>query len=216
MAGAKIIAETDGQYIILSEKRGVFPELITDYITLKYKHFEGNRIFYKWNNVDWLEETMGDDGIHDGIFNCYMDGKVTQVMDAALVAKIVLEEDYDKFTNMFIEWHSIQIQQEFIKGMIGQFAHRITKNSERFIIDKNFSVTLKGIAYYKTDSKWRHLCLVSADSMQTRTINAPNGKIIVNTATQTALAKNHVSTTAESRRRDVYVAITRKLAAASN
>ena len=196
MARATLLAESPGQLILQSDKNGVFTELATDYMKLKYKEFEGHRISYKWDDTAYLEETVNDDGVIDGIFNCYINGSVVQVMDSERVAMIVKNKDFAEFKSMYGEWKSIKVQGDFIKGILGMYAHRIKIDGDYFIVDDDFAVDKRGISYFNTahksknkEKKWRNLCLVAKNAMKAKKVNINGITLTINSATQSCIAK---------------------------
>ena len=107
------------------------------YHSLKYGHFDGNRIFHAFGGDRRLriEETY-----NDGIFNAYrtVEGtapggrgsqmateQVVQISDALGLAKAVLADDESAYNSLFIEWYSRKMQSELVDHMI------VSGNSDR-------------------------------------------------------------------------------------
>lgn len=147
------------------------------YHSLKYGHFDGNRIFHAFGGDRRLriEETY-----NDGIFNAYrtVEGKasggpgsqmaaeqVVQISDALGIAKAVLADDERAYNSLFIEWYSRKMQSELVDHMIVSgnsdrvAAVRVDGNGSEdgeasnggtlaYVVDGRFMVDSHGAAFY--------------------------------------------------------------------
>ena len=95
------------------------------YHSLKYAHFDGNRIFHAFGGDRRMrvEETY-----NDGIFNAYLttrpgrDGATTemvvQISDAPGLARAILADNVEEYGRMFNEWYGHGMQPEIVDYML--------------------------------------------------------------------------------------------------
>lgn len=144
------------------------------YHSLKYEHFDGNRIFHAFGGDRRLrvEETY-----NDGIFNAYMtslgDGDgggeeaaapvemIVQIPEAIGIAKAVMADDGAAFEKIFRHYHGKHMQSEIVDYlMVAGNANRVRPiakstlrrdtgvNEGAYVIDDRFMVDEHGSAYY--------------------------------------------------------------------
>ena len=79
----KIIAERDNS-LILFEAGKVKTVPNTIYNQVKYRHYKGDRIFYKFDDDSYVQETFDD-----GIFNSFMSGETIQIRDSVQICESI-------------------------------------------------------------------------------------------------------------------------------
>ena len=143
------------------------------YHGLKYRDFDGNRIFHAFGGDRRLrvEETY-----NDGIFNAYMTPRgdaaadtaaadapaemVAQIPDAIGIAEAVLEDDAGAFERIFRHWYGKHMQSEIVDYlMVAGNSHRVRavptsrcgdtgEPEEAYLIDERFLVDKHGVSHY--------------------------------------------------------------------
>ena len=185
---AHVMLEERDDLFLLQTDSGITTVPKTDYFVLKLKHFDGNRIFYDFGQGSArVEETFDD-----GIFNCWHGEHQVQIADGQLVAKVILEKNYDGFFALFAKWHGTKMQKEIINAVIQAHGHRIKNTQDgMYEIDNTFAVDSHGIAHFRgEDDTWKHLCLVAQSSVKEKEVELPRlGPVLLNEITQIILAK---------------------------
>ena len=180
----RVIGEQAGLLIIEDEDGNTSTTLKTNYLLLKHKTFDGNSIFYKYNDKQYVEETY-----EDGIFNCWNDGKMIQVADAEGIATCIQDQNLGYYTDIFTRWYNEKIQHDIIESLIGETdMRRITLDKESYIIDNLFKVA-RGVSYYRDGEDWAFVCLVAKDAMHDRVLRIGHDGVIIGANTMVTLAK---------------------------
>jgi hypothetical protein len=138
------------------------------YNNLKYGKYEGNRIFYKFNDEAEVQETYDD-----RIFNCRYKDETMQVRKSEDICKAINNDNLDDYTIVFketyYEIHRIELITDLVKHSFGERVQ--LKNDNTFVIDDRFMVDDKATAHYSTkgqnhkhtmdrDKRWKFLCIV--------------------------------------------------------
>lgn len=131
------VIDSNDRRIVLWDGTAVRAIPYDPYHSLKYKHFDGNRIFHAFGGDRRLriEETY-----NDGVFNAYMTPlgddddnnngasadsasadsaaapaeMVVQIPDAIGIAEAVLADDADAYDRLFRHWHGKHMQSEIV------------------------------------------------------------------------------------------------------
>lgn len=184
-----IVLENHKNLFVIQTATSVYTIPKNDYFVLKLNHFDGNRIFYDFEQYGArVEETY-----NDGVFNCYHGKYHVQIVDGNGIAKTILDRDYSAFFVLFARWHGIKQQKNVISAMLTrQYRNRIRfdKTLKMYIIDEILGVTVHGVGKQRLRSgEWSPLCLVMP-SVKSHTFSLPGiGPVVINAITQTILAK---------------------------
>ena len=76
-----LLEDREDQIIVLDLNGKVDTKPKTDYFVLKYKDFDGDRIFYQFDKDSYVQETY-----NDGIFNCIYKTERMQIRQASKIA----------------------------------------------------------------------------------------------------------------------------------
>ena len=189
-----ILEERDELYLVQSEENGVSTLPKNDYFVLKLKHFDGNRIFYDFedetggNAVRKVEETY-----NDGIFNCYCDDEMIQIADSQGISRAIIDKDGNEFDSIFARWYGIKSQHNMINIMLHQYKHRFEfdEANNMYIVDDMFCVDMHGVAKQKKEKSFSPVCIVVNSAVKPKIIRLPGIRkpVVVNEITQTMIAK---------------------------
>ena len=120
-----IVIDSNDRRILLWDGTAVRAMPYDPYHSLKYGHFDGNRIFHAFGGDRRMrvEETY-----NDGIFNAYLstrpgrDGAstemVVQISDAPGLARAVMADDAAEYERLFRRWYSQGMQPEIVDYMM--------------------------------------------------------------------------------------------------
>ena len=185
---ATVADETPDEFIL--EIRGDTMSVPkTDYLTLKYRDFEGAPITHTWDDSSYVIET-----VEDGLFECWHNGKRMQIFDTEGIAKAIRTNDVNAYVRIFEEWYSTQIQHHVIEILLGAHAHRIQIQGGIYVIDELFAVDQHGTVSYRTseDDSWESMCVIMETVVENSTMNLPQlGNTKVHPATLCIIGKIH-------------------------
>ena len=130
------------------------------YNNLKYGKYDGNRIFYKFNDEAEVQETYDD-----RIFNCKYKDETMQVRKSEDICNAINNDNLDDYAIVFKETYYTIHRIELITGLVKRsYGERVKlTNDETFVIDDRFMVDSKATAHYGTrssDKNWKFLCIV--------------------------------------------------------
>ena len=146
----------------------VMTKINDQYNNLKYGKYDGNRIFYKFNDEAEVQETYDD-----RIFNCIYKGETMQVRKSENICEAINNDNLDDYALVFketyYEIHRIELITDLVKRSYGERVK--LKNDNTFVIDDRFKVDDKATAYHikkgqnhkhtmDNDKRWEFLCIV--------------------------------------------------------
>lgn len=120
-----VVIDSNDRRILMWDGTAVRAIPYDPYHSLKYGHFDGNRIFHAFGGDRRMrvEETY-----NDGIFNAYLttragrDGAstemVVQISDAPGLARAVMADDAAQYERLFRQWYSQGMQPEIVDYMM--------------------------------------------------------------------------------------------------
>jgi len=189
----KIIAERDNS-LILFEKGKVKTVPNTIYNQVKYRNYKGNRIYYKFDNDSYVQETFDD-----GIFNSFMSGETIQIRDSVKICQSIqahkLNHQDTQYNELFKRLYFIEKKTELMKEMIDVFGDRArTKtnkdNATLYIVDERFMVNDSGVSHYKDDTgHYKFLCTVAQGNLSKMTVQTKIGEIELGSTELTIMGK---------------------------
>lgn len=180
--------ERDGLFIVMVE--GKVKTIVSDsYSQLKYKTYNGNRIFYDFGDGFKIQETYDD-----RIFNCYLNDVVINIRDGNRIAEFVLDNNKSGYERFIKEHYIEQHRTELLDKIIATFDDRVTKVKDGYIVDDMFKVDNKGTSYFATgmgtlDDTWKFLCTVAQGNIRKMSIDSAVGLLELDTTCMTILAK---------------------------
>jgi|TARA_R110000824_G_scaffold6766_5_gene31219 hypothetical protein len=189
----KIIAERDNS-LILFEAGKVKTVPNTIYNQVKYRHYKGDRIFYKFDDDSYVQETFDD-----GIFNSFMSGETIQIRDSVQICESIqahkLNHQDTQYNKLFKKLYFVEKKSELMKEMIDVFGDRVrTKtnkdNTTLYVVDERFMVNDSGVSHYKDDSgHYKFLCTVAQGNLSKMTIQTKIGEIELGATELTIMGK---------------------------
>ena len=180
--------ERDGLFIIMVN--GKVKTITNDtYSQLKYKTYNGNRIFYDFGDGFKIQETYDN-----GIFNCYIGEAVLNIRDGKKIAEFVLDKNKSGYEKFIKEHYIEQHRTELLDKVIATFDDRVTKVKDGYVVDDMFKVDNKGTSYFATgmgtlDDTWKFLCTVAQGNIRKMSIDSEVGLLELDTTCMTILAK---------------------------
>ena len=90
------------------------------YSQLKYKNYNGNRIFYDFGDGLKIQETYDD-----RIFNCYLNEVVLNIRDGKKIAEFVLDKNKSGYEQYIKEHYIEQHRTELLDKIIATFNDRV-------------------------------------------------------------------------------------------
>ena len=175
--------ERDGLYIIMRDNK-VETVIKDTYSQLKYKTYNGNRIFYDFGDGLKIQETYDD-----RIFNCYLNEVILNIRDGKKVAEFILDKNKSGYEQYVKEHYIEQHRTELLDKIIATFNDRVTKVKDGYEVDGMFKVDNKGTSYYKTERDWHFLCTVAQGNIRKMSIDSEVGLLELDTTCMTILAK---------------------------
>ena len=188
---------------ILEERKDMFVLILhgkvqtvplTPYTEVKYKHFEGNRIAYRFNEEMEVQETYDD-----GIFNCTYKTAQMQIRKRDAIAEAILQHyrcgSTSAYEILFLQEYADRNCIDLLKFMLAGYRQRLrfeeNKNNEEAIhIDDSFKVDRHGNAYVKDDDhSYRRICIVVQGNLSETGVETPIGRIPLDETALTILAK---------------------------
>lgn len=188
--------------IILEERKDMFVLLfngkvqtmpLTPYTEVKYKHFNGNRIAYRFSKEMEVQETYDD-----GIFNCSYKTAQMQIRKRDAIAEAILQHYRCGSTSTYERLFQLEYADrnciELLKFMLAGYRQRLKfeekSNDEGAIyIDGNFRVDRHGNAYVREGHEYRAICIVVQGSLSEIGVETPIGRIPLDETALTILAK---------------------------
>ena len=184
--------ERDGLYIIMIE--GKVKTILKDsYSQLKYKTYNGNRIFYDFGDGFKIQETYDD-----RIFNCYINEVVINIRDGKKIAEFVLDKNKSGYEDYVKEHYLEQHRTELLDKIIATYNDRVVKVKDGYVVDDIFKVDNKGTSYCKSGvvklpsakhGNWKFLCTVAQGNIRKMSIDSEVGLLELDTTCMTVLAK---------------------------
>ena len=139
----KIIAERNSS-LILFEAGRVKTVPNTTYNQVKYRDYRGERIFYKFNETAYVQETYDN-----GIFNAFMKGESIQMRDGTQVTNSIQKHKENSndntFNKLFKDLYFIEKKHELMGEIIDIFGDRVETKSDKsdnemYIVDGRFTL----------------------------------------------------------------------------
>lgn len=187
-----LLEDREDQIIILdlNGKVDTFPK--TDYFVLKFKDFDGDRIFYQFDKDSWIQETY-----NDGIFNCVYKNERMQLRQANRIAFSINWHKNQKnsklglkpFEELFKKNFTKFIQLDVLKSILKPFEHRLKFHDDGIEIDDRFFVNKNAQAHYKKLGIYESLCIVADGYLENFDIDSKIGDIEINAKTLEIVAK---------------------------
>jgi len=194
----QIIAERDNT-LILFESGKVKTVPNTLYNQVKYRDFKGERIFYKFDDNMYVQETFDN-----GIFNAFIKKETIQIRDSVSLCESIIahkkSNDTDLYDKLFKKLYLVQHKEKIMKEMMIVFGDRVKtihrKQGERlpehtnYIIDDRFMVDDHGVSNYKDDKgHWQFLCTVAQGNLSKMSISTAIGDIELESTELTIMGK---------------------------
>jgi hypothetical protein len=189
----KIIAERNSS-LILFEAGRVKTVPNTTYNQVKYRDYRGERIFYKFNETAYVQETYDN-----GIFNAFMKGETIQMRDGTQVTNSIQKHkensNDDTFDKLFKNLYFIEKKHELMGEIIDIFGDRVETKTDKsdnevYIVDGRFMVDDKGQSYYVNDlGTWQPLCTVAQGNLSKMTLQTKIGEIELGSTELTIMGK---------------------------
>jgi hypothetical protein len=186
---------------ILEERKDMFVLIVngkvqtvplTPYTEVKYKHFNGNRIAYRFNEEMEIQETYDD-----GIFNCSYKTAQIQIRRRDAIAEAILRHykcgSMSAYERLFLQEYADRNCIDLLKFMLAGYRQRLRfeekSNDEAIYIEDNFKVDRHGNAYVKDDREYRRICIVVKGSLSETGVETPIGRVSLDETALTILAK---------------------------
>jgi len=190
----QILKETD-QHLVLHLEDGRVDTVINDnYTKLKYgKSYEGNRIFYKFEDGIEIAETF-----NERIFNCTYNGETIQFRDnrSNKLAEVIQKKSKELYIELYKEIYFENHRTELLNDMmIENYAGRVVAQKDgSFIIDDVFMINSHGQAYFISSKRsknpqWSNLCIVVEGRLYPQIIQTKVGAIEFDTTLLTIMYK---------------------------
>jgi len=171
----------------------IMTKINDSYNNLKYGKYDGNRIFYKFDDEAEVQETYDD-----RIFNCTYKGETMQVRKSEDICKAINNANLDDYAIVFketyYEIHKIELITDLVKRSYGERVQ--LRNDNTFVIDDRFMVDDKATAHYgkrgkgrEWDKRWEFLCIVVKGSPRKKGIKTKIGIVELDEKLLEILAK---------------------------
>lgn len=166
---------------------------LTPYTEVKYKHFNGNRVAYRFNEEMEVQETYDD-----GIFNCTYKTAQMQIRKRDAIAYTILQHhrcgSTSAYEKLFLQEYAEGNCMDLLKFMLAGYRRRLrfegNSNDEAIYIDDgSFKVDRHGNAYVKDDDKYRTICIVVQGNLSETSVETPIGRVSLDERALTILAK---------------------------
>jgi hypothetical protein len=167
------------------------------YNNLKYGKYDGNRIFYKFDDEAEVQETYDD-----RIFNCTYKGETMQVRKSEKICESINNANLDDYAIIFketyYEIHKIELITSLVKRSYGERVK--LRDDNTFVVDDRFMVDDKASAYYSkrgqnhkhtmdNDKRWEYLCIVVKGKPRKKAIKTKIGLVELDEKLLEILAK---------------------------
>ena len=174
----------------------IMTKINDSYNNLKYGKYDGNRIFYKFDDEAEIQETYDD-----RIFNCTYKGETMQVRKSEDICKAIKNQNLDDyeivFKETYYEIHKIELITDLVKRSYGERVK--LRNDDTFVIDDRFMVDSNATAHYgkrakkfnsiSWDKRWEFLCIVVKGRPRKKSIKTKIGLVELDTKLLEILAK---------------------------
>ena len=168
-------------HLIVYYNGKIMTKINDSYNNLKYGKYDGNRIFYKFDDEAMIQETYDD-----RIFNCTYKGETMQVRKSEKICESILDNSIDNYAVVFketyYEIHKIELITDLVKRSWGERVK--LRNDNTFVIDDRFMVDDKATAHYskrgkniKEDKRWSFLCIVVKGRPRKKSIKTKIGLV---------------------------------------
>ena len=172
-------------HLIVYYNGKIMTKINDSYNNLKYGKYDGNRIFYKFDDEAMIQETYDD-----RIFNCTYKGETMQVRKSEKICESILDNNVDSYATVFketyYEIHRIELITDLVKRSYGERVQ--LKNDNTFVIDDRFMVDDKATAHYgkkgqshkhtaEKDKRWEFLCIVVKGRPRKKSIKTKIGLV---------------------------------------
>lgn len=176
--------------LILHGKVQTMP--LTPYTEVKYKHFNGNRIAYRFNNEMAVQETYDD-----GIFNCTYKTAQMQIRKRNTIADSVLQHyrcgSTEAYERLFLQEYAERNYIDLLKFLLAGYRQRLrfeeNSGDGAIYIDGSFKVDRHGNAYVKDGNEYRSICIVVQGNLFETSVETPIGRVSLDEKALTILAK---------------------------
>ena len=164
-------------HLIVYYNGKIMTKINDSYNNLKYGKYDGNRIFYKFNDEAEVQETYDD-----RIFNCMYKNETMQVRKSEKICESILDNNVDSYATVFKETYYEIHKIELITGLIKRsYGERVKlRNDDSFVIDDRFMVDSNATAHYSKKSKkdnWEFLCIVVKGRPRKKSIKTKIGLV---------------------------------------
>ena len=172
-------------HLIVYYNGKIMTKINDSYNNLKYGKYDGNRIFYKFNDEAEVQETYDD-----RIFNCMYKNETMQVRKSEDICRAINNANLDDYALVFketyYEIHRIELITDLVKRSYGERVQ--LKNDNTFVIDDRFMVDDKATAHYgkkgqshkhtaEKDKRWEFLCIVVKGRPRKKSIKTKIGLV---------------------------------------
>lgn len=198
------ILEDRADLLVLLAGGQVVTAAKTPYAELKYRHFAGNRILYRFEDGMEVQETY-----NDGIFNCTYGSIHLQARSRDRVAEAVLRHhatgDTSAYAQLVAQEYGRVAQNLLLRHMLGGYRERVSIMEEKaegaveemqVIVDGGlFMVDAHGNAHVREGISYKRICVVAQGASRDTTaianpsIETPFGPVQMDETTMTVLAK---------------------------
>ena len=194
MANTSVIEERDEILVIIDEGQvRTVPK--SPYYLLKYKTFEGNRIFYKFTESISVQETFDE-----GIFNCYYGKNLVQIRDGDEVCLAIQthakENSLEQYKEVFSNAWSAEHKDEIVSWFLQEFfsSGRLILQGSKYVIDGVFAVDDHSNAYAlnkreRKDDEWKSVCLVVQGNLSAKEMMFKGVPTLIDVTTQSIISK---------------------------
>jgi len=188
-----LLEDREDQIIVTDLNGNIDTKPKTEYFLLKYRDFDGDRIFYQFNNDSWIQETF-----NEGIFNCIYKNERMQLRSSNKICFCINFHKANKnsklglkpFEDLFKKNYAHKLEIDVIKSILKPFEHRLKYESDGIIIDKRFFVDKNAQANFKLDHSWESLCIVAYDvDDQSFDVSSVIGDVEINSKSLEIIAK---------------------------
>jgi len=189
----QILKETE-QHLVLHLNDGRVDTVINDkYSKLKYGQYQGNRIFYRFEDGIEIAETYDE-----RIFNCTYNGDTVQFRskDSNKLCDIISQQSkllyIELYKEIYFEKHRTELLNDL---MINSYDGRvIAQNDGSFVVDNVFMINSHGQAFFISSKRsknpqWEPLCIVVRGVLNTKMIQTKVGSIEFDTTLLTIMYK---------------------------
>lgn len=189
-----LLEDRDDQLIITDKDGNIDTKPKTDYFMLKYNDYEGDRIYYQFNNDSYIQETF-----NDGIFNATYKNERMQIREADKIAFCINFHKYQKeaepeirlkpFEDLFKKNYTDTIQLNVLKDFLKDYSHRLEFFEDGIEIDKRFFVNKNGQANVKVKGVYHFLCIVARGYLSSFNYKTKIGNVKINSKSLEIIAK---------------------------